>query len=340
MLKAYSPRYIFRRYVLRLLNNHNGENYCLPSCNEFAKKLGIARSTVQIELKNMIADGYLVTRQGVGTFPGPKAFTISGDRIPIVAYAAGNGDIVFKSYTGIVKEKFILSEISKYRAYIQPVTFTSGNTEEIRRELNLDETALLLWSNPGQKAISLLRKFAENQKILVCGKIVPGITSCVWDLTSFGEAIAKRLLAEKRTKFLYFTTPDKTHEIWNGAVALFQRNGISLPKGNLIEYDENHATAEKKLQSGYRPDAVFFREEDGPYVIELMKRHGIDMRDACRMISATYKPRALNAPMLLAPLPIKEYGNAVTELAYRLLDGESVPESTIVNNYSVEIEEV
>ena len=64
----------------------------------------------------------------------------------------------------------------------------------------------------------------------------------------------------------------------------------------------------------------------------------IDLNDECRLISATYKPRCLREPMLLAGPPYVSAGIHAGELAIGMLDKEEVPMETIFVPFDYKVE--
>ena len=57
-----------RHYIMNLIYRHPKESVMIPSSKELAKMFGVARSTVTLELKALVAEHYLEGKRGIGTF--------------------------------------------------------------------------------------------------------------------------------------------------------------------------------------------------------------------------------------------------------------------------------
>jgi len=83
-----------RHYVMNLFYRNGEGSIRIPSSRELSDKFHLARSTIRIALEEMTAEGYLITKKGIGTFTNPlKAFEgMKTSRIPLIGIKLGRGD--------------------------------------------------------------------------------------------------------------------------------------------------------------------------------------------------------------------------------------------------------
>ena len=62
-------------YVISRCLASKEQSILLPSSNELAKQFKVNRSTVQLALNKLSKDGFIITKQGSGTYTNPLAFT-------------------------------------------------------------------------------------------------------------------------------------------------------------------------------------------------------------------------------------------------------------------------
>lgn len=68
-----------RTYIMGLMYRNNFTSLRVPSSPELAKMFSVTRRTARMALEGLIAEGFLIGRQGVGTFTNPKiGFRLSG----------------------------------------------------------------------------------------------------------------------------------------------------------------------------------------------------------------------------------------------------------------------
>ena len=330
MIKRRSLRMVIRHYVFGLLNAHPDEEIRIPSYNILAKKFHIARSTAQLELKALVDEGYLITRPGIGTFANlNRSIDSDTSNVPAITTVWGSGDYVYRRFTAISVLRAFEREVAKYPAKIQEIFFSSGTEDQMYEELTELNSHALVWISPCESRYSLIRRIAEKIPVLVLQGTVPGVPCACWDLTPVGYQIGEELVRRELFRFLYLESSNSNLQIWNGIMNAFQKAGVKNCNQYLMRYQNGHKNVEALLQSGYQPNAVFFREEAGMYLMNTLSRYGIDPRKDCLMISATYKPRALTAPLLLVELPFEGLGAYAAELLFQIMEKKKIPEKNI-----------
>ncbi len=329
MKNKYSLRMVIRRYVLGLLYSHPNEEIRIPSYNVLAKQFGMARATAQVELKALVDEGYLITKPGIGTFANvmrTNGFTPS----VVVTMLYGNADYVYDHYYTWATKAFLGLEIAKYPANLQALTLSVRNNENMLQELINLQSAALVWIDPPDDKCEMIREIAKKIPVLTVFKKNNGSPSICWNNEPLGYQIGLELVRRKRFRFMYLESAVTDYQFWNGFVRAYAEAGHKLDKRFLLCHENNYANVEALLDGGFRPDAVFFRDADSRYVIDVLKRHRIDLNEDCRLVSVNYKPYILDEPMLLAELPFQAFAQQAANMLFHMLDGTPLPEKHIV----------
>ena len=83
-----------RYFVMNIIYRNGGKSVMIPSSRTLAAQFGIARSTVQLSLEKMSAQGFLTGKPGIGTFTNPrKSFILQhGGPAPLTGIKVAGGD--------------------------------------------------------------------------------------------------------------------------------------------------------------------------------------------------------------------------------------------------------
>jgi len=328
--KKNSVRMLLRRYVMELIYQNPGAEIKLPSNEDLAKKFNMARCTAQVEMKILIEEGFIKAKPGIGTFTVPDRIFATDE--PLVGLIHGDGKLIYLKYSGWAQKSYVGLALATLPAALEEITIYSSTPRDTGQELLNLACSAFIWLDPSEKYDGIIRKLAEERIVITGGRLLPGISGVLLDTEDFGRQIARELLRQNRTRLLYLNGYDCKPCYNHGIRSVFAEAGVNYPKNHYIATLDGHQRIETILATGFRPQAVFFRHEEGEYLVQLLTRHGIDLTEECRMVSVMYKPRSLNAPMLIPELPLTQYGTAFkNELIHRLETPTAIPQHHIIN---------
>ena len=217
----------------------------------------MARATAQAELKTLVDEGYLVTKPGIGTFANVMRVKDSPPTV-IVTMLYGSGDYVYDNYYAWAHKSFLGIEIAKYPANLQALTLSVRNNDNMLKELSNLQTSALIWIDPPADKYDMIREIEKRMPVLTVLKQIDEIPSVCWNNESLGYQIGKELVNQNRFRFMYLESAVTDYQFWNGFVQAYAEAGHKLENRFLLCYEDNHANVEALLDSGFRPDAVFF----------------------------------------------------------------------------------
>ena len=89
------------------------------------------------------------------------------------------------------------------------------------------------------------------------------------------------------------------------------------------------------LESGFRPQAVAPSLETFEETAQILREHGIDLNEECRLATFMFKPRKMQEPVLLFDFPFEEFGRQTAKVVSRLLENPDQEAEHIVfkHNY-------
>jgi hypothetical protein len=319
-----SVRMLVRRHIMEILHKNPGTEFKLPSNDALAKKLSVARSTAQLELKLLLNEGFLSSKAGIGTFTNPAKGPLANNARPLIALLDGDGKTVYYGYSGWELKSRIGSEIAKLPATVEDVKIYSSRPKDVLAELLGMECAAFVWISPAKSLTATLEALARQRKVFVARASIEGASSLEWDDEAFGRKLAENLLRFGRKRPLFLDTfQDSPQRL--GIVRAFAEAGLDFPRERYFNSPDARERIAKTLKDGFRPDSLIFRHEDGDFIIGKLRELGIDLKEECRLVSIMYKPRCLSEPMLLQPFDSKGFAERLAAMLARRLEDPSRP---------------
>ncbi len=323
--KRDSARMRIRQYVMDALYAHAGEVYRFPSNEDIAQQLGVARSTVQLEMKSLIRDGFLESRPGIGTFAGPPP---SMPSVPLVGLLNGDGKIVYESSYNFSLKSHIGMELAKIPTIIQEIRLANERENDLYAELLGTGCRAFVAVAPPEMLLPPLRRLAEKVPVVVVDRTVPGLTSIELERTRKGEVLGRALLAEGRKNPYFIQGERYRRTTFEGCRKAFAAAGIELPLSSFA-LNRDVESLEALLEEGFRPDAMIASFETTAAVVELLRRYGIDLERECRLATFMSKP-PIPEPVMRFEFPYRRFGEiAAAEIQKRLANPELPPEQIV-----------
>lgn len=136
-----------RHYVIGQLYQSGGRQRKLPSARELASRFGLAMSTVSLALGELVEEGYLIPRKGVGFFINPArlSWPLEGTMPLLVGIVAGDGKNYYHDSFYWQEYAPLVSCLIARGWNIRPVSLESHQEPEIVEELANIEVDALVW---------------------------------------------------------------------------------------------------------------------------------------------------------------------------------------------------
>lgn len=329
-----------RHYIFNLILRHPGESVKVPSSWELAKHFGIARSTVTLAYKELLKEGILIGRPGIGTFLAPRysqGLGNSGITYPLIGVLTHLGNnLCFGSHQwglmAAVGNQLTFGDVCQ----IRPVTL-SGNIETVGKELKQNYLDALVWITPPENQPVLLQKIDQELPTVVLGRSEDNINSVALDYEEESYQNGKKLLAEGRKKFwavnmsgAEFYIPGFRRAYAEAGIELDDRFIFNPGSRQLEEFAE-------ALRSGHRPDALLLHSNRRQEIIELLQQAGIDLKQECRVLSNIAAAKIPGFAGWCHEVPYEELGRIAAEIVFRLLSGDHSVEHRTLKHKNIPV---
>jgi len=212
--------FLIRQYAYDLGRSNPGKEVKILSERDLCKIYAVSRPTVRKALDELVADGYLVIRKGLGTFTNPGIFPghkIPGSNLSIGIIVGGGKQVTYTDYLWPIicsAGKVITDDFGSVRI-LQMVHDDEQAANEIQL-LNLDG---IIWVHPFPDRTGLIHQLQDSGLPIMCIGHHPddeNINNVVNDYFHIGYIVAEYLLARGHRNIL-FIKPDDT---WSAQLRL------------------------------------------------------------------------------------------------------------------------
>lgn len=329
-----------RHYIFNLVLRHPGESVKVPSSWELAKYFGIARSTVTLAYKDLMKEGILVGRPGIGTFLAPRysqGLGNSGTTYPLIGLLTNLGNnLCYGSHQWGLMAAAGNSLTFGDVCQIRPVTL-SGNIETLKHELDQNYLDALVWITPPENQSPLLQEISQTLPTVILGRPEENVNSIVLDYEEESYQNGKKLLAEGRKKFWAVNMSGAEYYIL-GFRRAYAEAGIELDDRFIFEpANQQMEKLANTLEAGYRPDALLLHSNRRQEIIELLQQAGIDLKQECRVLSNIAAAKIPGFAGWCHDVPYEEFGQAAAEIIFRLLKGDCRVEHRVLKHKDIPV---
>jgi len=321
-----------RNYVMNIIYRHPGEFIKIPSYNELGPKLGIAKSTVQLALKQLIEEGFLVSKVGVGTFTNPKH---SVERKYInrlsVGIITGDGKIFFHSYYNVL----MYGGLSKALAYrcieVQPIMLESYDSSSIRKEILSLGLDAILWRRPPLKHYDMLVKLAKEIPLLVVDESFEKL-HCVFSSSGEnGSVVGQKLLDAGRTQVAVSPCIVDNKAKFQALSKVFSDAGYAINKDFVFkDFASFSDRLEGVLKENKVPDSFLFNPEETDIIYALLKKYNINLPNQCLPVCFFFKLHGCDMPMYVQQYDFDTYAEKAIEHLISIKNNLKLSPKTIV----------
>lgn len=325
-----------RHYIMNLIYRHPEESVMIPSSKELAKMFGVARSTVTLELKALVAEHYLEGKRGIGTFTRHLNFVpVCGTMPPLVGLLAGDGKYFYYPHQVWAVLTYCGLALTEQGINIRPLNLYGVGNGELSEELGNMYLSGLVWLDINPKRFPMIRSL-EAKGIPVTSQIASGerdgfegIDCCRFDLYSAGVEVGNILLREKRRTLFFLFENDMTREFLDGIRHAYRDAEIKLDcKCFFWDQPDVFAQVETELEKTV-PDAVYVHGEHLATVRHILEKLKISAQT--RLIAEAHAMHAEDFHGILLEFPFKELGLRMAQQMTDRLNGKSGPRQSCLN---------
>lgn len=205
--------FLIRQYAYDLGRSNPCKEVKLLSERDLCKIYDVSRSTVRKALEELVSEGCLSIRKGVGTFTNPgmfPRFKTPGSNLSVGIIAGGGKDVMYMDYSWPVISAagmVITKDFGSVRI-LQLVHDDEQAVEEIKL-LNLDG---IIWIHPFTERTRVIHQLQDSGLPVVCVGHHPGdenVNNVVNDYFHIGYMAAEYLLARGHRNILFIKTDDR-----------------------------------------------------------------------------------------------------------------------------------
>lgn len=274
-----------RKYVIDQVVRTGSTPKRLASMRALATRFGVGSSTVQRALKDLVDDGYLTVKKGVGMFTNPE-FSWRGRKQKIIEVLIADGrQIYFEKYLASLLSAVIPGLTNEGRM-IHFIDFFNFN----KRTFSGPDAAsqALIWLYPDlcehQSAIDFIN--SVRIPVIFAGGFSTKHHCARYNWEEEGYTAARALLKEGRKKIMLLT--DAHHESLHlaGMQRAFREMGETYDESLVLHSNPNLvAECERMMKRQGIPDA-FYEGATGFGSLEaVFQDWGVDFQEQCRLVS-------------------------------------------------------
>ncbi len=302
----------------------------VPSSLELARQFGVTRRTARIVLEGLIREGYLIGKNGIGTFTNPaRGFKLGhGPQLPLIGVGVNDCSNFYYDYRSGMRFTAAMQAVLEHGANVYPLVHSSCDFEQFRVGLchaQLDGLFLVqpdfspeqqtVLTSLGFPVVSLEGEFAGASRIR-------------YDRTAAQQEMFSIALREKRHEILLLYTRT---EYFNDEVGIFRdlcdQPGcpvhLRVVQVDAENFEERFAAT---LKSGPVPELLLIGWRMPPLVIRMLAEAGIDYRKECwLMVSDDFLPVREFCGYVVCPDRPAAVSAAAAELMRRIGDPAASP---------------
>ena len=272
-----------RKYVVDTVWESGNAPKRLASMRELAAMFNVSIATVQRALKELVDDGYLTVRAGVGLFTNPEQ-RWTYEKTDVIGILVADGrQIYYEKYMWELLAA-IGSEVTGARRLLYPVNFLQTGTCVPETPTGIAMKGLI-WLRPDFSPSSTADAFAASLKVpvVVVNSRRPGYSCICDDWEREGYDIGRMLLAEKRTAPVVVTPNDQAPQL-AGLRRAFDAAGLALDERLFVRHGPDMCDRFRELlgRSG-TPQAVYAIGSMVRDIQTVIVERNLDP-EACRLI--------------------------------------------------------
>lgn len=311
-----------RHYIMNILYRNNRSSVMIPSIRQLAADFKLAKSTVQLMQEQLVGEGYLFSRKGIGTFTNPAAGFVSphGSPPPLIGIIWGDGRNFF--YDHYICRCFgaIASAVTKDGWNCRHITLTSGSPASVIEEIRHLRPDALVWGHPAPEYHESIGELARLLPLVA----VPwhsgfeSLNRVSPDFFSAGFRLGQQLVEENRRTLLTAVSGRRLGGCLGGLRQALTEAGafeteLSDSPDDFIE------TLNEHLDGSPPPDIMVINGRHAETVMHILSARNIDPVSQCRVIALQHVIGREKFIGLLLAEPFDLLGESVADILKKLL---------------------
>ncbi len=252
-----------RQFVVNQVAHAGGQAVKMPSERELCRKFDVARGTVRRAMEDLVREGYLVPKRGMGTFVNPrKTADNPAPPCPKVGVILSSGMLV--NITGNFQQELagVFAALARHEVSVQFVNFTARQPADTLADVTALGFDGLLWLHPPALHPEMPEYFFAHcdRLVVVNSWALPGWKNVVLD--DYQGAMLKgaaELIAQAGAD-VAFVGRDDSHpdarQVYAAFEGLFAQRGLQRPPEYTIPADDIARPLRRLLRTRH-PRAVY-----------------------------------------------------------------------------------
>ena len=152
-----------RHYVMGILYHAGNTSVQIMSSRELAAHFGIARSTVSLALKELVDDGFLIPKRGIGNFTNPKMFFSSRKDTmpPLIGIVLESGRNFYVTESGWKSLRPTCDAVIREGYNLRCLQLSETDEDKVFEEIMHSQVDALIWIDNIALKESLMKRLAD-----------------------------------------------------------------------------------------------------------------------------------------------------------------------------------
>ena len=276
-----------RQHIIGMIVMAGKERKLIPSNRELEKFFGVSRPTVHHALRDLVADGYLTAKPGIGTFTNPDqnlSLLSSSARIGVIV---GDGKVtLYDRYMWSMLNCFVGKLLDGYHKYcVVNCNLTKSKGRELEEIQSFDLSGLI-WIYPPTECLETIEslKTKYNLPVVVAGRMLDSVSSCSRAFRQEAYEIAKLMIQEGRRNFPFISYKlHWTADALEGIKMAHAEAGLPFNERLLMEASSSTLEdLERVFEMGMGPSGIIAYAM-GAKLLEMLLRKGVNLETDCRV---------------------------------------------------------
>ena len=182
----------------------------IMSSRELATHFGIARSTVSLALKELVDDGFLIPKRGIGNFTNPKMFSALRKETmpPLIGILQESGRNFFVAKSGWESLQATCDAVVREGYNLRCLQLSGSDEDEVFEEIMHSQVDALIWIDNIALKESLMKRLADAGLPVICDNSdFSQVDTVVYDTNSACYEIGREF-AEKNVPAILYALPE------------------------------------------------------------------------------------------------------------------------------------
>ncbi len=281
-----------RKYVIDKIIHGERKPQRLTSMRELAAEFGVGCTTVQKALKELVADGFLTSKTGVGMFTNPQRGRRE-ERPEIIELLSADGkQIYFENYLCCMSSAAAMA-ITGAGYFLHSV--------DLFQNTRSDGSCGLIWVAPEMASGGGAAEFFHSLAIprAVVAGVVEGFDCAAYDSEQEGYEVARELLAEGRRHILVLANLSCVNRQFAGIRRAFRERELVFDDRMIIDHHLDILVEFRNYLDRHGIPEAIYDIGGGPVRLwREMRERQIDFTGPCRLVMSDDRPSEFPCRML------------------------------------------